>query len=145
MARRPKMDQVFRRAVAQARQQGDLYFAALLSEDRILAAFGKAREIWQGWIYTPAVTIWVFLAQCLSADHSCRDAVAGLLAWRLGRGLRPCSAETGGYCSARDQLPEEACVALLRQTGQEADDEAPASWRWHGHRVLHVDGSTFTM
>ena len=40
---------------------------------------------WQGWIYSPAVTIWVFLAQCLSADHSCREAVAQLIAWRLAR------------------------------------------------------------
>ena len=34
---------------------------------------------------TPAVTVWVFLAQCLSPDHSCRDAVAQLIAWRLAR------------------------------------------------------------
>ena len=93
------MDQAFRRAVAQARQHGDLYFAGLLAEDRILEAFGVARGLWQGWIYTPAVTVWVFLSQCLSADHSCRDAVAGLLAWRLGRGLPACSAETGAYCT----------------------------------------------
>lgn len=52
-------------------------------------AFGEASRLWQGWIYTPAVTIWVFLAQCFSADHSCRDAVARLIAWRLAQGLRP--------------------------------------------------------
>ena len=80
------MDCAFRLAVAEARRQGKLYFAGLLSEDRILNAFGKARCVGQGWVYTPAVTIWVFLAQCLSADHSCREAVAGLLAWRLARG-----------------------------------------------------------
>ena len=73
-------------ALSQARRQGDLYFAGLLSEDRILEAFGTARWFWQGWIYSPAVTIWVFLSQCLSADHSCRDAVARLIAWRLAEG-----------------------------------------------------------
>ena len=101
------MDAAFRRAVADARRHGDLYFASLLTEDRIREAFGKARWFWQSWIYTPAVTIWVFLSQCLSPDHSCRDAVAGLIAWRLARGLRPCSAETGAYCTARSNLPEE--------------------------------------
>lgn len=70
------MDVAFRRAVAEARRQGDVYFASLLSEDRIHQTFGKARWLWQGWIYWPAVTIWVFLAQCLSDDHSCRDSVA---------------------------------------------------------------------
>ena len=139
------MDVAFRRAVAEARKHGDLYFASLLSEDRILELFGSTRWFWQGWIYTPAVTIWVFLSQCLSPDHSCREAVAGLLAWRLARGLRRCSAKTGAYCTAREDLPEEACSGLMRDTGRQVDEEAPAQWRWHGHRVLDVDGSTFTM
>lgn len=139
------MDSAFRRAVAEARRQGDLYFAGLLAEDRILEAFGKARWLWQGWVYTPAVTIWVFLSQCLSGDHSCREAVAGLIAWRLARGLKACSAQTGAYCTARDEVPEEACVQLMRETGRQVDEEAPAEWRWLTHRVLDVDGSTFTM
>lgn len=135
----------FRHAVAQARRHGDLYFAGLLSEDRILEAFGRARWLWQGWIYTPAITVWVFLAQCLSPDHSCREAVARLIRWRLARGLRPCSARTGAYCTARDDLPEEACSRLMRETGRQVDEEAPRPWRWLGHRVLDVDGSTITM
>jgi putative transposase len=139
------MDVAFRRAVAEARQHGDLYFAGLLSEDRILLAFGRARWVWQGWIYTPAVTVWVFLAQCLSPDHSCRDAVARLIAWRLGRGLRRCSADTGTYCTARNDLPEEACHQLMRETGQRTQLDAPAEWLWWGHRVMSVDGSTLTM
>ncbi len=139
------MDVAFRRAVAEARRQGDLYFAGLLLEDRIHQAFGEARWFWQGWIYSPAVTIWVFLAQCLSADHSCRDAVARLIAWRLARGMKPCSAETGAYCTAREQIPEDACRQLMRETGRTLDEEAPRAWRWLGRRVLDVDGSTFTM
>jgi hypothetical protein len=139
------MDNAFRRAVAEARRHGDLYFAGLLSEDRIIEAFGTARWFWQGWIYTPAVTVWVFLSQCLSADHSCREAVARLLAWRLARGLSRCSADTGAYCTARENLPEEACSQLMRETGREVDAEAPLEWLWLGHRVLAVDGSTVTM
>jgi putative transposase len=76
----------FRATVAEARRHDDLYFAALLPQDRIEKAFGNARWLWQGWIYTPAVTVWVFLSQCLSPDHSCRDAVARLIAWRLVKG-----------------------------------------------------------
>ena len=135
----------FRAAVAEARRHGDLYFAALLSEDRILKAFGEARSFWQGWVYTPAVTVWVFLSQCLSADHSCRDAVARLLAWRLAQRLRPCSAETGAYCAARGNVPEDVCRQLVRQTGRELEDQAPATWLWQGRRVRVVDGTTITM
>jgi hypothetical protein len=139
------MDVAFRRAVAEARRRGDLYFAGLLPEDRILEAFGRARWFWQGWIYSPAVTLWVFLAQCLSADHSCREAVAQLIAWRLARGLKRCSADTGAYCTARERIPEEACRQLMRQTGHAVDEQAPSEWRWLSRRVLDVDGSTFTM
>ena len=135
----------FRAAVAAARQHGDLYFAALLSDDRILNAFGAARAIWHGWVYTPTVTIWVFLSQCLSPDHSCRDAVSRLIAWRLARGLRPCSAETGAYCAARSNVPEDACRQLVRQTGRELEDQAPSAWLWQGRRVRVVDGTTITM
>ncbi len=135
----------FRATVAQARRHGDLYFAALLSQDRILKAFRIARATWQGWIYSPAVTVWVFLSQCLSQDHSCRDAVAQLIAWRLAQGLAPCSAETGAYCTARSDLPEEALHALARDTGRQVEDELPETWLWHGRKVRVVDGSTVTM
>lgn len=139
------MHGAFCRGVARARRSGDLYFAGLLCEDDILRAFGSARFLWQGWVYTPAVTIWVFLAQCLSRDHSCREAVAQLLSWLLARGAKACSADTAAYCTARDRLPEEACFHLARETGRQIDEEAPATWRWHDHRVLDVDGTTVTM
>ncbi len=139
------MEDAFRREITEARQHAGLYFSALLSEDRITDAFGGASEFWQGWIYTPAVTVWVFLSQCLSPDHSCREAVAKLIAWRVAGGKRPCSAETTAYCAARDNIPEETCRRLMRETGGEPDEEAPEQWRWLGHRVLNVDGSTVTM
>jgi putative transposase len=34
---------------------------------------------------------------------------------------------------------------LARDTGRQVEEEAPRSWLWLGHRVLDVDGSTFTM
>ena len=139
------MDAKFRHAVAAARREGGLFFAGLLSEDRILQAFGEARWKWQGWIYTPATTVWTFLSQCLSPDHSCRDAVARLMAWRLARGMPSCSAETGAYCTARDKVPEDACSQLMRETGRQVDEAAPRDWLWLGRRVLNVDGSTITM
>ena len=116
-----------RAAVGAARRHDSLYFAALLSEERILEAFGSARFLWQGWVYTPAVTVWVFLSQCLSPDHSCRDAVARLIAALVSQGREPCSAETGAYCTARDALPEEACHQLVCQTGADLEKRAPQS------------------
>jgi hypothetical protein len=136
------MDSAFRRAVAEARKSGNLCFAGLLAEQCIDQAMDAARELWQGWIYSPAVTVWVFLAQCLSRDHSCRDAVAQLIGWRVAQNLPACSAETGAYCTARHALPEAACRQLVRDTST-----APkkTSWRWHGRNVIVGDGSTITM
>lgn len=51
------MDVAFRHAVAAARREGGLFFAGLLSENRILQSFGNARWKWQGWIYTPATAV----------------------------------------------------------------------------------------
>lgn len=135
----------FDRAVATARQQPGLYFSALLDEQLIGKAFGSASLLWQGWIYTPAVTIWVFLSQCLSPDHSCREAVSRLVAWRVAQGHRRCSPDTSAYCTARDALPESACQELVRQTARQLEAEAPSEWLWHGRRVRIVDGTTLTM
>lgn len=135
----------FRVTVAEARRHGDLYFAVLLSKDRIARAFDAARANWRGWVYSPAVTVWVFLSQCFSTDHSCRDAVARLVAWRVSQGLSPCSADTGAYCTARSDLPEDALNGLMRETGRQIEAESPDTWRWQGRNVRVVDGSTITM
>lgn len=139
------MFKAFQAAVRAARRHDDLYFAALLDQQCIEEAFGTATSTCKAWLYKPWVTLWVFLSQCLSPDHSCRDAVARFVAWRSAQGQRPCSPDTGGYCTAREQLPEEACHLLVRNTGRSAEDDAPPEWRWKGRRVRTVDGSTITM
>ena len=139
------MDFGLRRAVASARRSRSLCFSTLLAEDRIDKALGAARELWQGWCYTPAVTVWAFLTQCFSRDHSCSDAVTQLIAWRLSRGQKACSARTGAYCTARNALPETTCRQLMRETGREVADHVPKTWLWQGRNVVVADGSTITM
>jgi hypothetical protein len=58
---------------------------------------GKTRDR----IFTPQVTLALFLSQILDDDQTCLAAVARLLAWRIARGLPPCSPDTGGYCKDR--------------------------------------------
>ena len=50
------MFNAFRKALARARPHGDMYFSALVDQETFSAAFGEASSLWQGWIYTPAVT-----------------------------------------------------------------------------------------
>ena len=57
-------------------QGGDLPFTDVLTEEVIAQALA-ALTGWLDRIFSPLVTLWVFLGQVLSADHSCRAAVAG--------------------------------------------------------------------
>lgn len=77
-------------------------------------------------VYTPAVTLWAFLAQCLSASKSCLAAVARVLVLRLALGLPPCAAGTGAYCKARVKLPE----TLLRRLTLQCQRALKTSHRW---------------
>ena len=126
-------------------QDGSLPFTNVLSEAIIAQALQAAEFIWKDRIYAPLVTLWVFLSQVLSQDHSCRAAVARLIAHRVARGQCPCSAETGAYCQARKRLPEEFFAAVARETGQALDNDAEQRWLWKGRRVLAYDGSTVSM
>jgi hypothetical protein len=62
---------------------------------------------WPNRAFSPPVTLWVFLGQAPSADHSYRAVVARLLARRLARGHAPCLAETGAYSQTGRALPAE--------------------------------------
>jgi hypothetical protein len=92
-------------------------------------------------VYTPALTLWAFLAQCLSAAKSCVAAVARILVLRAALGLPPCSAATGAYCKARAKLPERFLQRLAVQLAHETERQAPDCWRWKGKRVLLTDGT----
>jgi Transposase DDE domain len=96
-------------------------------------------------IYTPLVTLSLFLSQVLDQDHSCRAAVARLIVWLTLAGRKPCSPETGTYCDARQRLPVGVVIRLVRQTAREIDERAPRQWLWKGRRVTLVDGSTVSM
>ena len=122
-----------------------LPFADLLPADRVEQVLRDEGVPFRDRLFSPLVTLWVFLSQVLDPDHSCRAAVARFLAWRAARGLAACSAGTGGYCKARSRLPEAVLARLARQAGKRPQDEAPKEWRWNGRNVKVVDGTTVSM
>lgn len=126
-------------------QDGGLPFTDVLSEDLVARALEAIGGYWMDRIYPPLVTLWVFLGQVLSADHSCRKAVARLVVHRISRGQSACSAETSAYCQARKRLPEEFVSQVARQTGRALDDGAAPEWLWKRRRVYAYDGSTVSM
>ena len=125
-------------------QDGGLPFTDVLTEEVIACAM-TAITGWLDRIFSPLVTLWVFLGQVLAADQSCRAAVARLIAHRLARGQSPCSPQTGAYCQARKRLPESFFADVARHTGRALDAEADARWLWKHRHVYVYDGSSVTM
>jgi hypothetical protein len=95
-------------------------------------------------IYTPTVTLALFLGQTLEPDGTCQSAVTRLQAHRAATDEPAIGEGTGAYCKARKRLPEEALGTLARSTGAALSQRAPRSWLWNGRRLRVVDGSTFT-
>jgi hypothetical protein len=125
-------------------QDGDLPFTNVLTEEVIAQALAAVTD-WLDRVFSPLVTLWVFLSQVLSADHSCRAAVARLIAHRLSQGQRACSAETGAHCQARQRLPESFFADVACSVGRGLDDQADQRWLWKERRVYLFDGTTVTM
>ena len=125
-------------------QDGQLPFADVLTEDTLAQALATVGK-WLDRVFSPLVTLWVFLGQVLSPDHSCRAAVARLLAHRLARGQGPCSARTGAYCQARQRLPEAFFSETALRAGRALDAGAAEGWLWKKRRVYVYDGSSVTM
>src|SRR3954471_22816083 len=73
-----------------ARNDG-LPFADVLTEPRIRDALDEHGVRYRDRVFSPITTLWGFLSQVLSDDHSCRDAVARIIAHRAASGLEACS------------------------------------------------------
>jgi Transposase DDE domain len=127
-----------------ARNEG-LPFADVLTEAHIRDALGEHGVRYRDRVFNPVTTIWGFLSQVLSDDHSCRDAVARIIAHRAAGGLETCSPNTASYCNARGRLPTGVLSTLARRTAAELQAAAAAEWKWNGRSVFIADGSYLSM
>lgn len=90
-------------------------------------------------------TLLTYLWQVLHPDQACQGAVSKLAAQRAVQGKKPCSTNTGGYCTARKRLPEELPTTLARETGQRLHGQSPKERLLDGRPIKVFDGSTVTM
>jgi hypothetical protein len=107
-----------------ARDQG-LPFANSLSETSILDALNEHGFSYRDRVFGPVTTIWGFLSQVLSEDHSCRDAVSRIIAHRAAGGLKACSPNTASYCNARARIPTPVLRCLARGDGRATPSRPP--------------------
>jgi hypothetical protein len=133
------------RKVEELRHTPQLPFHDLLEPATVAHVLQQNHVTFRERTFTPLITLWTFLSQVLSPDHSCREAVARLIAFRVARGQKPCGPETGSYCKARQRLPLKVVTDLARGTAQHLEETTADSWTWHGRSVLMADGSTVSM
>jgi hypothetical protein len=93
----------------------------------------------------PTERLSMFLAQVLSADGICRQAVHGAMVKRVISGMEPGKTNTGGYCKARARLPRTLVATLALQTGAIVAEGAVPWWHWQGRQVRLVDGAAVTL
>jgi hypothetical protein len=131
--------------VKSLRESDVLPFHEILDAQMVDDALAAENVTFSERVYTPLVTLCVFLSQVLDPDHSCRAAVARLIVWLTIHGRKPCAPDTNTYCEARQRLALGVIVRLVRRTAQEIDGRAPDAWLWKGQKVVLVDGTTASM
>ena len=87
----------------------------------------------------------MFMAQALSADRSCQQAIDTASVKRIQAGLPACSTHTGAYCRARSRLPIAMVRTLAQSIGGAIAAQAPRTWHWRNRPVRLVDGITVTL
>ena len=97
-------------------------------------------------IYTPILVFWSFFFQVLNPRMPCLAAVAKIRAWMA---RKPCkklpSLNTGAYCLARSGLALSFFTAALDELRQRLLQRATLAWKWHGHHVKVLDGTSYSM
>ena len=143
------MSQATRKSIAEKvnsfRDSSLLPFHDVLDARMVTSALAEEGVKFNRCLYTPLVTLCVFLSQVLDPDHSCRGAVARLIVWLSTHGRAACAPETGAYCDARRRLPLRVITRLVRRTAIEVEGGAADDWLWKGRSVVLVDGTTASM
>jgi Transposase DDE domain len=148
-ARRPTVSQTTRRWISEQvkslRDSQVLPFHDVLDVGMVNQALAAEGVRFHERIYTPLVTLCMFLSQVIDPDHSCRAAVARLIVWLAVNDRKRCAPDTSSYCEARLRLPEGVIARLVRETARRTDSRGSDAWLWKGRSVTLVDGTTASM
>lgn len=106
-----------------------------LSPQAIAQACRDVGMKWYESALTPVVTIQIFFVQILHGNTACEHLTH----------LTGLSFTAAAYCKARMRVPLGALHLLLQRCVEGLQQETFGAARWLGHRVFHVDGSSFSM
>jgi hypothetical protein len=113
--------------------KGDL--GSIIAPSLIVKLCQAAEHAWRDRTLGPVETIYLFISQILRGNTSCAHV----------RQLGNFAFTRSAYCEARKRLPVKVFRELLRETGRGVTEGASRVGLWRGHRIVSVDGSSFSM
>ena len=122
-----------------------LPFQELFPESAIEQVLAEEQVRYRQCVYSPVVTLWMFLTQVLDTDKSLRNGVARVIAWLSVEKVATPSSDTGAYCKARQRLPEGVLKRLLEQSAKKIDAQVEQAQLWCGRAVKVFDGTSVLM
>lgn len=114
-------------------------------ESKDLKSIISTIDVSRNRIYTPAVTLSLFLRQALNSDKSCRNIVSNFALENSALSSNDISINTASYCNARAKIPEEIIKKLVQELGSNLISKIPSSFKIDGRSVKAVDGTTVKM
>ena len=107
----------------------------MLSEAVIKQTCADVGHQWRDRLLNPVMTIHAFILQILHGNTA-RSHLPHLVGQLF---------TASAYCQARARLPLEVFQMLMNRTVQSVVRLSNGMGFWHGHRTLHIDGSSFSM
>src|SRR5690606_11305158 len=86
-----------------------------------------------------------FIQQTLSADKTCQNAVANMIAKEVVLNQNQIGYSNASYVKARQKLPAEMIYKLVKHAGEELSEAIPSAWQAFGRPLKAFDGTTVTM
>ena len=96
-------------------------------------------------LFSLRTTFWVFLAQVLTPDGSCREALRKLQAWQAAEGRHLADSSTSAYCQARTRLDSDTLRHIHQDVATEVARRNIAAPGAFGRPVKVVDGTGVSM
>ncbi|MBA2705835.1 MAG: IS4 family transposase [Blastocatellia bacterium] len=96
-------------------------------------------------LFSPSITFWAFLAQVLSPNSACREAVRKVQAWWTLGSCTEMSSDTSAYCQARARLADKTLLHIHDHLVARMEANAPSDSRWLSREVKIVDGTNLSM
>lgn len=122
-ARSPQSFSIFKRSMIQA---DDLPLSDILSSDLIANVFKEEKirfGIADDDVYTPAITLWAMISQCLSSGsaRSCRAAAGRVVSLWAQIAERVVSSNAGNLCRAKAKISIQAIRKITRRLASEVE------------------------